>query len=88
MRDLPVKGNTRETGKNCAVLLRENLHLARQLLGGPLGVTLLQSLKAFSKDFKFSLRAGELQLINGSWYVTHTGLLGLARRRRCRGIHG
>ena len=26
---------------------------------------------------------GELQFINGSWYVTHTGLIGLARRKRC-----
>jgi hypothetical protein len=28
-----------------------------------------------------------LQVIDGGWYVTHTGLLRLARRRKCRGIH-
>jgi hypothetical protein len=33
------------------------------------------------------LKAGELQIINGNWYITHTGLLRLARRKRCRGIH-
>jgi hypothetical protein len=26
-------------------------------------------------------------VINGHWYVTHTGLLRLARRKRCSGIH-
>ena len=40
-----------------------------------------------SRDFDFSLSNGELQVISNSWYVTHTGLLRLARRKRCRGIH-
>ena len=31
--------------------------------------------------------AGDLILLNGKWYVTHSGLLGLARRKRCAGIH-
>jgi hypothetical protein len=48
---------------------------------------LAESLKTLSEDFGFSLRTGELQLLNNSWYVTHTGLLRLARRRKCRGIH-
>ena len=26
-------------------------------------------------------------MIDGRWYVTHTGLLRLAQRRKCRGIH-
>jgi hypothetical protein len=67
--------------------LRENLRLARQLLGGALPTRLAKSLETLSKDFNFSLSNGELQLINGCWYVTHTGLLGLARRKRCSGIH-
>jgi hypothetical protein len=33
------------------------------------------------------VKDGDLQVINGHWYVTHTGLLRLARRRRCSGIH-
>jgi hypothetical protein len=40
-----------------------------------------------SNDFTFSISNGEIQLINGSWYVTHTGLVRLARRKRCSGIH-
>jgi hypothetical protein len=39
------------------------------------------------RDFGFSIQAGELQIIDGNWYVTHTGLLRLARRKKCRGIH-
>ena len=39
------------------------------------------------RDYGFSIEAGELQIINGNWYVTHTGLLRLASRKRCRGIH-
>ena len=67
--------------------LRENLRLARQLLGGTLPTRVVKSLESLSKDFHFSLSNGELQFINNCWYVTHTGLLRLARSKRCCGIH-
>jgi hypothetical protein len=67
--------------------LRENLRLARQLLGSALPSRVVKSLETLSKDFHFSLSNGELQFINSCWYVTHTGLLRLARRKKCRGIH-
>ena len=35
----------------------------------------------------FSVGAGDLIYLNNGWYVTHTGLIGLARRKRCSGIH-
>lgn len=66
--------------------IRKNLRLARQLFGGTLPTRLTESLSVLSKDFNFSLNNGDLQLINGSWYVTHTGLVRVARRKRCRGI--
>lgn len=44
-------------------------------------------LKALTRDYGLSIGAGELQIIDDGWYVTHTGLLRLARRRKCRGIH-
>jgi hypothetical protein len=66
--------------------LRENLRLARQLLGGTLPPRLVTTLATLSKDFYFSLSNGELQLIANHWYVTHTGLLRLARRKKCQGI--
>jgi hypothetical protein len=40
-----------------------------------------------TRDFGFSICAGDLQIVNGGWYVTHTGLVRLARRKHCRGIH-
>jgi hypothetical protein len=30
---------------------------------------------------------GDVLLLDGGWYVTHTGLIRLARRNRCAGIH-
>ena len=68
-------------------LQRENLRFAHRLIAGILPIRLAESLKTLSQDFDFSLRKGELQLLNNSWYVTHTGLLRLARRKKCRGIH-
>ena len=67
--------------------LRENLRLARKLLGSPLPIRAATSLKTLSQEFDFSLSNGELQFIDGGWYVTHTGLLKLARRKKCRGIN-
>jgi hypothetical protein len=67
--------------------LRENLRLARQLLGGTLPTRVVKSLETLSKDFNFSLGNGDLQFINSCCYVTHTGLLRLACRKRCSGIH-
>ena len=78
----PRRGQTRPNK-----LLRENLRLARRLLGGTLQTRAAKSLEALSRDFNFSLNNGEVQFIENSWYVTHTGLLRLARRKRCRGIH-
>jgi hypothetical protein len=40
-----------------------------------------------ANNFRFSLRAGEIRMIEGRWYVTHTGLIRLARHKRCNGIH-
>jgi hypothetical protein len=68
-------------------LVRENFRLARRLLADAVPIPLAESLKTLAEDFDFSLRRGELRLLNNSWYVTHTGLLRLARRRKCRGIH-
>jgi len=67
--------------------MRKNLVVARRLLGRTLPTRLAESLASLSKDFAFSLNSGEIQLVNGKWYVTHTGLIRLARRKRCCGIH-
>jgi hypothetical protein len=40
-----------------------------------------------SKRYGFSVQAGDLLCLDGNWYVTHSGLLRLARRAKCAGIH-
>src|ERR1035438_4202779 len=68
-------------------LLRQNLSWARKALGGALGARAKVSLEGLTREFGFSVNGGDLQILNSGWYVTHTGLIGLARRRRCCGIH-
>ena len=65
--------------------LRRNLRTARRLVGQKLPNRLVESLATLSNDFVLS--DGDLQLIEGHWYVTHTGLVRLARRKKCKGIH-
>jgi hypothetical protein len=69
------------------LLLRRNVKLARSRwknLGVKLGV---QQLKALTQQYKFSIAYGDLVWLERGWYVTHTGLVRLARRYRCAGIH-
>jgi hypothetical protein len=33
----------------------------------------------------FDIGSGDLALLNNHWYVTHTGLLRMAKRERCSG---
>ncbi len=70
-----------------AKLLQENDRVTKRAFGHIVTPLVLAQLKVLTRDFGFSIAAGELQMINCNWYVTHTGLLRLARRKRCRGIH-
>jgi len=45
------------------------------------------ALAEITEQYNFSIAVGDLLFLNSHWYVTHTGLLGLARRSRCAGIH-
>ncbi|MCU1270087.1 MAG: hypothetical protein JWN74_1381 [Acidobacteriaceae bacterium] len=64
-----------------------NLRLAKLRWAQELARPAVEQLKTLSKDFLFSVAAGDLLLLRTSWYVTNTGLLHLAARRRCRAIH-
>ena len=74
-------------GKPRRTLLTENLNSARKALGAAFGARAKVVLGSLTREFGFSLKSGDLQIINSNWYVTHTGLVRLARRKRCRGIH-
>ncbi len=82
---LPTHKSGTEPVPNFKRLLRENVRLARGT--APFSSRAIDLLASITRDFQFSFKAGELQIINGNWYVTHTGLLRLARRKKCRGIH-
>ncbi len=43
-------------------------------------------LRTFTGELKLSVAIGDLKLIDGGWYVTHSGLMRLARRNRCVAI--
>ena len=67
-------------------LLRNNRRSARSRWGNEIDARLLQTLKVYTERFKLSICNGDLVLLDRSWYVTHTGLVGLANRKHCQGI--
>jgi len=71
--------------KKKTVSFRSNARLARHLWGGLSGIT-SRTLKELTTRYCLSIAAGDLQLLDGRWYVTHSGLLQLASRRGCCGI--
>jgi hypothetical protein len=63
-----------------------SIRVARRLWNN-LSREVLAKLEEIANQYKFSVGAGDLIYLNNGWYVTHTGLIGLARRKRCSGIH-
>jgi hypothetical protein len=63
-----------------------NIRTARRLWSN-LSSEDLTRLREIASEYNFSVRAGDLLYLQNSWYVTHKGLIGLARRKRCNGIH-
>jgi hypothetical protein len=64
---------------------RLDLRLARRVWGN-LKKHLLDSLLGLLKRHGLSVAAGDLLLLDGRWYVTHSGLLGVALRKHCKGM--
>ena len=53
---------------------------------GRLSSRLVTSLRSLTSDFSLSVGRGDIICLDGHWYITHSGLLRLASRRRCVGI--
>ena len=53
---------------------------------GRLSSRLVTSLKSLTSDYSLSVGRGDIICLDGHWYITHSGLLRLASRRRCVGI--
>lgn len=68
-----------------SLLIRQNTRFAKRYWTR-LTTQQLQALVQISEDFGLSAPFGELLLLDGKWYITHAGLLRLARRNGCRGI--
>ncbi len=65
--------------------VRTSIRTARKLWTN-LSREALIRLREIATQHDFSVGAGDLIYLNNGWYVTHTGLIGLARRKRCNGI--
>jgi hypothetical protein len=66
-------------------LIRQNLRIVKRLYPN---VTELQlsTLREISASLRLSISSGDLMLLDGRWYITHSGLLRTAKRMRCSGI--
>jgi hypothetical protein len=68
-------------------LVRRNRRLARLRWGSAVTKAVLEALRGYSEQFRFSVATGDLLLLDNGWYVTNAGLTRLARRNRCAGIN-
>ena len=68
-----------------AKLIRENVRTVKELYPHVTSLQ-LQVLRELSRSLLLSVRSGDLLLLDGKWYVTHSGLLRVAQRRRCSSI--
>jgi hypothetical protein len=68
-----------------STLISQNIRSARRRWA--ISVDEIKTLKALTQEFQLSLALGDMSILDGKWYVTHSGLMRLARRKRCAGIH-
>ena len=64
---------------------QENAVLAKTIWGNMPQIA-LDALNDLTKRYSLCIGSGDLLYLGGKWYVTHSGLLGIARRKRCSGI--
>jgi hypothetical protein len=71
---------------------RDKDNVAREVrfaksLFGTLPRAAVSSLKTLIAEHGVSVAHGDVTIFGNGWYITHSGLLRLAQRRRCSGIH-
>ncbi len=82
-----VRNRGRRTPRNSTRsrdLAVRNIRYARKNWG--ISTEQVEVLRALTEELQLSTAIGDLRLLNGKWYVTHSGLLRVARHRRCSGI--
>src|SRR5437899_704417 len=72
--------------KNAQSNFTQETKIAKSLYGN-LPKSALHALKGLIRRHHIFVANGDIKYLDGSWYVTHSGLLRLADRRKCAGIH-
>jgi len=72
--------------KNLGPGFRVNLRLARNLWPGQIDGQQRIALRVLSEFYGVSVASGDVQLLSGRWYITHSGLIRVSERKRCSGI--
>jgi hypothetical protein len=67
-------------------LVASNRRLAKREWGNTLDRAQMRSLSEMTRSFGFSIAMHDILLLQNRWYVTHTGLVRLAKRHHCAGI--
>jgi hypothetical protein len=80
---LSNKSSARAFGKVANVSESEKDAIA---IWGELSSLALRNLRELTNAHSLSVAAGDIQLLDGRWYITHGGLLRISERRRCCGI--
>jgi hypothetical protein len=78
--------NAKTRVKGFQSLIRQNIRLATSIWRDEFSHREIPELKRISVDLGLSVGSGEVLLLAGKWYVTHSGLLRVAQRKRCLGI--
>jgi hypothetical protein len=71
--------------KSQKVSIRSNTTIATHIWG-ELTAIARAALVRLTRQHFLSVATGDLVLLDGRWYVTHSGLLGIASRQRCNSI--
>ncbi len=66
------------------LLAVQNIRLARR--SWEISAEQVAVLRVLTEELQLSVAVGDLRLLDGKWYVTHAGLLRVARRDHCSGI--
>ncbi len=66
-------------------LLRQNVRIVKKIYPW-LSSHAVSTLHTITNSFQLSVSLGELCWLDGHWYVTHSGLLRIAQRKKCAGI--
>jgi hypothetical protein len=57
-----------------------------ETIWGNMSQIALDALEDITKRYSLRIASSDVLYLDGKWYVTHSGLLGIARRKRCLGI--